>query len=49
MGDSYDSVIMLPLKDFSLLDDNQPQSIPFISSVVVGGTVGHMFTPVTNI
>jgi hypothetical protein len=47
--DGYDSVIMLPLKDFSLLNDNQPQSIPSISSVIIGGTVGHMFTPVTNI
>ena len=47
--ESYDSVIMLPLKDFSLLDDTQPQSIPFISSVIIGGTVGHTFTPVTNI
>ena len=47
--ESYDSVIMLPLKDFSLLDDTQPQSIPFISSVIILGTVGHTFTPVTNI
>lgn len=47
--ESYDCVIMLPLKDFSLLDDNQPQNIPFISSVVVGGTVGDMLTPVTDI
>lgn len=46
---SYDAVIMLPLKDFSTLDDNQPQSMPLIASVVVGGTVGHMLTPVTDI
>jgi hypothetical protein len=46
---SYDAVIMLPLKDFSTLNDNQPQSMPLIASVVVGGTVGHMLTPVTDI
>lgn len=47
--DSYDAVIMLPLKDFTLLNDNSPQDIPLVSSIVIGGKVGQMLTPVTDI
>lgn len=48
-GDSYDAVILLPLKDFSGLNDNQPQSIPEVSFVTVAGKVGQLLIPVTDI
>lgn len=46
---SYDSVILLPLKDFSTLNDNQPQNIPEVSFITVAGKVGQLLTPVTDI
>jgi hypothetical protein len=49
ISNSYDAIIMLPLKDFSSLNEDKPQSIPIIAPIVVGGVVGQMLTPVTDI
>lgn len=47
--EAYDLIIMLPLKDFSSLNEAQPQPIPMVSFVKLLGSAGFPPIPVTNI